>query len=69
MSIRETTRKMTGRLTQQPEIVLGTRATGGPGVTIHFNYDAGYGCYANPVILETLIEELQVAIEHLKGKK
>lgn len=68
MSIRETTRKMTGRLTFEPEIVLGFRADGSRGVTVHFNYDAGYGCYADEEMIDQLISDLKVAKAHLRGE-
>lgn len=68
MSVESTNRTLTGRLTWQPRIVLGHRKDGSPGVTVHVNYDAGYGCYNNPEILEKLIVELQDAVAHLRGE-
>lgn len=66
MSVRHTTRKLTGRARRyEPEIVLGYRADGSPGVTLSIDWET-YGCYNDPEHIERLIEDLKAALTHLK---
>lgn len=66
MSIRVAKNKLTGREAYTPEVVLGYRTNGVPGVTVHLSYD-NYGCFKDADRLEKLIEELKVGVEHLRG--
>lgn len=67
VSIRHTNRKLTGRTRYSgPEVVLGYRESGVPGVTVSIDWET-YGCFADPEQIETLIADLQVALEHLRG--
>lgn len=68
MSLRRAKNKLTGRPTHQPVITLGYRTDGTPGVTVHVNYEKGYGSYVNPDILVGLIADLEYAIDHLNGE-
>lgn len=66
MSVRHTTRKLTGRArTYEPEVILGYRAGGEPGVTVSIDWET-YGCYKDPEHIERLIEDLKAALAHLK---
>lgn len=66
MSVRHTTRKLTGRARRsEPEVVLGYRAEGQPGVTISIDWET-YGCYDTAEHIERLIEDLKAALAHLK---
>lgn len=71
MSIRETTRKMTGTPIQwEPEVVLGFNPGGSPQATVYASrYGYNYGCYADPKLLERLAADLLVAAAHLRGER
>lgn len=71
MSIRETSRKMTGRVTWwEPEVVLGYDENGLPKVTAHASFsDRSYSCFDDPEILEKLAADLLVAAAHLRGDR
>lgn len=65
----EKNRKMTGACSKNsPEIALGWREDGSPGVTIHAGYSKGYACYKDPELLEKFQFELHAAIRHLRGE-
>lgn len=68
MSLRKAKNKLVGRPTFQPQITLGYRTDGSPGVTVAVNYDKGYGCFVSPVALEQFIADLWVGVDHLKGE-
>lgn len=68
MSLRATERKLTGTpLWGEPEVVLGFRKDGTPGVTVHFKWDT-YGCFTDARHIEQLMVDLQIALEHLRGE-
>lgn len=68
MSVRQTNRKLTGRVRKYaPEIILGYRTDGAPGVTVSFDWET-YGCYDNPTIIMQMITDLSYAYQHLMSQ-
>lgn len=67
MSVRQTNRKLTGTPRRaEPEIVLGYRAEGNPGITLSISWET-YGCFDDAAMVEQLIADLQAGLEHLRG--
>jgi hypothetical protein len=69
VSVRDTNRKLTGRVRrEEPEIILGYRINGTPGVTLSIDWET-YGCYNNPEHILQMIVDLSRAYEHLMGTR
>ena len=67
MSVRRAKNKLTGRTDGQPEVVLGYRDGGIPGITVHMPFDYSHAGFADRATLRQFIADLQVGLAHLNG--
>ena len=66
MTVRVAKNKLTGRpARKQPDVVLGKRENGWPGVTVHVPHAYNYVCFDNPELLKHFIDDLKIAYKHL----